>query len=194
MAKKLTQNEIKLQNNISVIDYYNKFIVPTANKFYALSPGRKAGLCPFHDDTDPSFHFWEETKMFHCFGCQASGDVIKLHQMFEWKYHGKSIGRKAAIKELGSLYGIELDEDAENVDEEGLNPFERAKKLVSDRKTVVIDYGAFSLASFRRVNNSIMNLDRGPEQKVKIYNDLDKQLTEFLLKGKGDNSEAGSIN
>jgi DNA primase len=38
--------------------------------------GQKKGLCPFHDEKSPSFHVTPSKGFFHCFGCQASGDVI----------------------------------------------------------------------------------------------------------------------
>ena len=34
------------------------------------------GLCPFHNDTDPSLVVWPETGTWHCFGCGRGGDVI----------------------------------------------------------------------------------------------------------------------
>jgi hypothetical protein len=34
------------------------------------------GICPFHEDRTPSFVVYPQTQTFHCFGCQAHGDVI----------------------------------------------------------------------------------------------------------------------
>lgn len=184
MARKLSNNEMKLRDGISIIDYYNQFIVPTSNKFYKLSVGKKAGLCPFHDDTDPSFHFWEETKMFHCFGCQLSGDIITLHQKFEWKYHNRGLDRKTAIKELGTLYNIPITDEDDNIDEEGLNPFQRAKKYLSDSSTVECNKNAFSLAKFRNLNNMVRSFNIKSNQKVASYCELDVQASAFLLRNK----------
>lgn len=37
------------------------------------------GLCPFHDDRQPSFVVWPETGTWRCFGaCATGGDVIDL--------------------------------------------------------------------------------------------------------------------
>ncbi len=33
-------------------------------------------LCPFHNEKTPSFTLYPEENRFHCFGCQADGDVF----------------------------------------------------------------------------------------------------------------------
>lgn len=35
-------------------------------------------LCPFHNEKHASFYIYTKTNTFYCFGCQESGDVIKL--------------------------------------------------------------------------------------------------------------------
>jgi len=39
---------------------------------------RWVGLCPFHNESTPSFTVSEEFGLYHCFGCQASGDIINF--------------------------------------------------------------------------------------------------------------------
>jgi len=34
------------------------------------------GLCPFHEEKDPSLTVNPKTNLYHCFGCNAGGDVI----------------------------------------------------------------------------------------------------------------------
>jgi DNA primase len=41
------------------------------------------GLCPFHDDTRPSFTVYPETNTFYCFGCGTFGDVAKFIKMID---------------------------------------------------------------------------------------------------------------
>jgi len=67
---------------------------------------RKAGrdyvaLCPFHTEQTPSFHVTPEKRLFHCFGCEAKGNVIQFVAMKE----GLS-EREAAVKLLGTVPGV----------------------------------------------------------------------------------------
>ena len=41
------------------------------------------GLCPFHDDTNPSLSINPSTNLWQCFGCGAGGDVIRFVEMFD---------------------------------------------------------------------------------------------------------------
>lgn len=49
--------------------------------------GQFVGVCPFHDDHDPSFRIYEETDAepahYHCYGCQEHGDVIEFIKKHE---------------------------------------------------------------------------------------------------------------
>jgi DNA primase len=86
--------------------------------------GNAMGLCPLHQDTEPSFSVDLSTGLFHCFGCGASGDVIAFYQ----KRHG--VDFKTALRELAYFAG--LDPDAEDRRREAgltLEAFAQAKQL-----------------------------------------------------------------
>ena len=67
---------------------------------YGISVGRNGmACCPFHDDRHPSM---KVDRRFHCFACQADGDVID----FVAKYYNRS-PREAAMQiadEFGIIY------------------------------------------------------------------------------------------
>ncbi|MEG0270120.1 MAG: DNA primase [Clostridia bacterium] len=39
---------------------------------------RYVGLCPFHNETAPSFSVDEQKQVYHCFGCKAGGSVVQF--------------------------------------------------------------------------------------------------------------------
>lgn len=44
------------------------------------------GLCPFHQEKTPSFHVYERSGRFHCYGCGEKGDVFDfLIRLDSWK-------------------------------------------------------------------------------------------------------------
>jgi DNA primase len=60
------------------------------------------GLCPFHSEKTPSFMVNEEKQIFHCFGCDAGGDVFT----FLMKVGHFSFPQ--AVEELAKRYGVRL--------------------------------------------------------------------------------------
>lgn len=60
----------------------------------------KRGLCPFHDDTNPSFDVVAETGVFICRSCGAGGDPVTFLEK------RRGLTTTAAIAELRQRYGI----------------------------------------------------------------------------------------
>lgn len=65
--------------------------------------GSQKGLCPFHDEKSPSFHVTPSRGFYHCFGCQAGGDVIT----FLMEHDGLSFGE--AVESLADKYNVVLE-------------------------------------------------------------------------------------
>jgi DNA primase len=66
---------------------------------------RYVGLCPFHTEKTPSFSVNAELQVFHCFGCQASGDVITFVR------ETQNLGFREAVELLAGRAGIPLRYD-----------------------------------------------------------------------------------
>ena len=71
------------------------------------------GLCPFHNEKTPSFSVAPAKEIYHCFGCNAGGNVF--HFLMEYE----KMTFVEAVKTLGDRYGIEvkLGEDDRNQEE-----------------------------------------------------------------------------
>lgn len=63
--------------------------------------GEMVGLCPFHDDKNPSFSYNPEKDLFHCLACGASGDLVAL-----WA-HVKGYSQRDGFKAFCAEYGID---------------------------------------------------------------------------------------
>lgn len=51
------------------------------------------GLCPFHEDTRPSFTVYAESGRWKCFGCDQGGDVLSFVQLREGLSFGEAVER-----------------------------------------------------------------------------------------------------
>ena len=79
-------------------------VVGEAVALRPAGPGRFTGLCPFHNETAPSFQVNAERGFFHCFGCKESGDVFG----FLMKREGLSFVE--ALHQLARRAGIPIPE------------------------------------------------------------------------------------
>lgn len=90
----------EIKDNLSferVLEHYN--IQVTKAKGNELS-----GKCPFHQDDKPSFRVNTEKKIFHCFGCEAKGNVLD----FVAKMENVSIKKAGLlVQEWFSMAGAE---------------------------------------------------------------------------------------
>ena len=81
-------------------------LVSLVSEHVALRPrgNEFVGLCPFHDDRNPSLTVAPRKQIFHCFVCSTGGDV------FGWmmKYHKMSFPE--ALRYLAERAGIKLEQ------------------------------------------------------------------------------------
>ena len=83
-------------------------LVSARTELRRAGPSRMEGLCPFHDERTPSFGIDPAQKVYHCFGCQASGDVFTFVQETE------GVDFKGALELLAERYGVELQREEED--------------------------------------------------------------------------------
>ncbi|MFA6595717.1 MAG: CHC2 zinc finger domain-containing protein, partial [Bacilli bacterium] len=88
-------------------------IVEVISEYVQLQPRGKSmfGLCPFHDDQNPSMSVSREIKMFNCFSCNTKGNVID----FVAKYENINVD-KATLKLAKRLgMNIQYRQSAEDI-------------------------------------------------------------------------------
>ena len=84
----------ELHDKVDIVDVISKYVK-------LKKQGRNfVGLCPFHNEKTPSFVVSPEKQIFHCFGCGASGDVIKFIMRIE------DVDFKTALRELAEEAGM----------------------------------------------------------------------------------------
>lgn len=81
-------------------------IVEVISDYVALKKAGKnyKGLCPFHQEKTPSFVVSEEKQLFHCFGCEAGGNIFTFLMRYE------QISFAEAAKALAQRYGVKIPE------------------------------------------------------------------------------------
>ena len=67
---------------------------------------RLKGLCPFHNEKTPSFHVDGDKGLYHCFGCNKSGDIIDFVRETE------QLNFSEAIEALGQRFGVVIEYEA----------------------------------------------------------------------------------
>jgi len=94
-------------------------IVAIVSQYVALKKaGRNlTGLCPFHSEKHPSFFVYPEQQSWHCFGCNAGGDVLS----FVMKKENTDFGQ--ALRLLAERAGVTIPSKFER--EEGKGEKER---------------------------------------------------------------------
>jgi DNA primase len=95
------------------------------------------GLCPFHSEKTPSFNVSRSRQFFHCFGCNAGGDVFSFVQQIE------HVTFPEAVRIVAEKCGISIPEQTGVVDkkeEERKEIFEIHERAASYfRKMLTMD-------------------------------------------------------
>jgi len=82
-----------------------------------------SGLCPFHKEKSPSFSVHAVRQFYHCFGCQASGDVFSFVGKIE------NISFPEAVRIVAQKCGIPLPKREFSSPEQAAESRQRVKLL-----------------------------------------------------------------
>ena len=73
MSAKNSELIAELKSRLDLADVVSRYV-----KLQSVG-SRLMGPCPFHQETKASFSVSPELGLYHCFGCQASGDLIDFY-------------------------------------------------------------------------------------------------------------------
>lgn len=118
----ISQDSIqKVKEATNIVDVINDYVV------LKRSGQSQVGRCPFHDDKSPSFSVTEDKQLYHCFGCDAAGDVVD----FLTRLNNQSFSE--VILDLARRSNIEVEFTGNSNTEE----FQQQKQLDENLKEVL---------------------------------------------------------
>ncbi|HTA04888.1 MAG TPA: DNA primase, partial [Solirubrobacteraceae bacterium] len=133
-------------------------LVSARTELRRSGPARMEGLCPFHDERTPSFGIDPTQKVYHCFGCQASGDVFTFVQETE------GVDFKGALELLAERYGVELQREKEDPRAEALR--KRRERLLELLKRTAEYYARYLWESSEAAKARDYLLGRGLTEEM----------------------------
>ena len=101
--KTLSQEKInEIRNSVDIVDVVSKYVSLTKKgKNYF-------GVCPFHEDSDPSMSVSPDKQIFSCFSCHTAGNVFNFLMEYE------HISFMESVKMIADMSSIKIDVDISN--------------------------------------------------------------------------------
>lgn len=139
-AFKIAKNMIN--EKISIPTYYTDYVDRNVNL-----ESYNRDCCPLHDEDSPSFFYFEDSKKFHCFGCDKTGYVTDLHYWLQLRLN-PSYTRVKAVLDLAKLYKIDipnifkevtLDTSHSDIFKTNKIPFKKKEELVKPIKKLKVE-------------------------------------------------------
>ena len=103
MALYTNDSKERVRDAVDMVD-----LVSSRTELKRAGVNRLTGLCPFHDERTPSFGINPVEKVYHCFGCQASGDA------FTFVMETEGVDFKSALELLADRYKVTLELEDED--------------------------------------------------------------------------------
>ena len=103
MALYTNDSKERVRDAVDMVD-----LVSSRVELKRAGANRLTGLCPFHDERSPSFGINPSEKVYHCFGCQASGDA------FTFVMETEGLDFKGALEHLADRYKVTLELEDED--------------------------------------------------------------------------------
>lgn len=155
------------------------------------------GLCPFHNEKSPSFTVNDQKGFYHCFGCQAHGDIVGFLM------NNEGLTFPDAVVKLANDFGIEIprvhfDQVKQDVLERDYLILEKICGFFEKNLTSSLGYGASSYLDQRQIPKNIIKKFRlgfAPNSYEALINFLksegfrDEEIARTGVIGKNDKNK-----
>lgn len=139
-------NEIR--NSVNIVDVISSYInlTPKGKNYF--------GVCPFHDDNNPSMSVSPDKQIYKCFSCGATGTVFKFIMDYE------NISFREAVQKVADIGGVHIN----------LHQIKKKKENTNL-------YNIYDLSLKYYINN--LNTPKGKEAKEYLKN---RNINEEIIK------------
>ena len=175
MSKPSYEEILDIQRKINIVDIVRDYVplIQRGKNYF--------GICPFHDDHNPSMSVSNEKQMYKCFVCGAAGNVFNFVKDYE------KISYYEAVKKVADKAGIMVSIDT-NFKKNDNNKFSDQYEIYDISNKFYQNNLNTSLGKIARSYLEKRNISEDVIKKFQIGLSLnDNNLTKLLLKKGFDN-------
>ncbi len=175
MSKPSYEEILDIQRKINIVDIIRDYVplIQRGKNYF--------GICPFHDDHNPSMSVSNEKQMYKCFVCGAAGNVFNFVKDYE------KISYYEAVKKVADKAGIAVSIDT-NFKKNDNNKFSDQYEIYDISNKFYQNNLNTSLGKIARSYLEKRNISEDVIKKFQIGLSLnDNNLTKLLLKKGFDN-------
>lgn len=175
MSKPSYEEILDIQRKINIVDIVRDYVplIQRGKNYF--------GICPFHDDHNPSMSVSNEKQMYKCFVCGAAGNVFNFVKDYE------KISYYEAVKKVADKAGISVSIDT-NFKKNDNNKFSDQYEIYDISNKFYQNNLNTSLGKIARSYLEKRNISEDVIKKFQIGLSLnDNNLTKLLLKKGFDN-------
>ena len=183
MANSFEEVISQIKDRLDIVDVISQYVV------LKKSGANYLGLCPFHNDKNPSMSVSPSRGIFKCFSCGEGGDALSFLVKIQNREY------KDVILELAEKYGIELPKkytpssETKDLKKDMIKACTKAAKFYHTQLRSADDANkAMTALRARNVDDSVIDrftLGWAPNKYDVLYKELKKEFKDDVLEKAG---------
>ncbi|MDD2435271.1 MAG: DNA primase [Bacilli bacterium] len=164
-----------IRNGVDIVDIISNYIplIPRGKNYF--------GVCPFHDDKNPSMSVSKDKQIYTCFSCGATGNVFKFMMDYEHISFPESLKRCADIAGIPLNISINKESNYANKYSELYEIYDLGYKFYQNNINTINGKEAKDYLKSRQINDEMIK-----HFGIGLALDDCKILTNLLIKKKYD--------